>query len=79
MSKLARTSVNNIDMGSRACPIIGQCRDFGVGVGHGDFKKVGESACLLTLGAAVAHSAAGTKVAVRTISSGAMIGGATGL
>ena len=32
IAKLARDAASNLDAGSRACPIVGECRDLGVGI-----------------------------------------------
>ena len=40
LSKLAKNSASNIDLGSKTCPLVSECRDVGEGVVQGDFKKV---------------------------------------
>ena len=32
LSKMARDAASNLEAGSRACPIVGECRDLGAGI-----------------------------------------------
>ncbi len=37
LTKMARNSASNLEVGSRACPVIGECRDVGAGILVGRF------------------------------------------
>ena len=49
MLMLAREASGKIDEGSKACPIIGECRDLIEGVVNGDLKKAAMNAGVLAL------------------------------
>lgn len=78
IAKLARDAASNLDAGSRACPIVGECRDVGAGILQGDFQKAALAGGVLALDAAAVHGAAG-KVGVASASSGTILGRVAGL
>lgn len=48
---LGNNSAHNLGTGSRACPIVSECRDVAAGISQGDFTQVALNAGVLALGA----------------------------
>ena len=79
LAKLARDAASNLDAGSRACPIVGECRDVGAGILQGDFQKAALGGGALALNAAAVQGAVSGKVGIASASSGAILGRVAGL
>jgi hypothetical protein len=46
---MAKNAMSNLDAGSKAGPIVGECRDVAEGIASGDFQQVAAGTGLLGL------------------------------
>jgi len=46
-TQIAKSASASFDMGSKTCPLISECRDFGHGIAQGDLSKTALNAGLL--------------------------------
>jgi len=44
---LARNAASNVGLGSKACPVVGECRGVAQGMSQGDFANAGANAAIL--------------------------------
>lgn len=69
LKKMQSNAVGNLNLGSKTCAIISECRDVSQGIAQGDFVNAGVNAGLLGLYATPAGSAGG-KVVLNSASMG---------
>ena len=49
VDKMSRNMGNNIDAGSKTCPLVSECRNVAQGISQGDLKNVAVNGGLLSL------------------------------
>ena len=77
MNRLSRHANHNFSQGSKALPIISECRDIGSGIVNGDFQKASFNAGSLALfSVPFLTSSAGSKASITSLASGLVMSSA---
>ena len=79
---IGKNASDNMKLGSKALPVVGECKDIFEGIAHGDLQKVAMSGSLLSLYAFSASGAVtntNVKLGINSISSGTLVSHAAAL